>query len=185
MKTKLIGLLIVSQLSCAFAANVNMINATMNVRNLTTSMSAIQMTLQTPAVFPASIPAPSSAAVTYYASVNLNLPNKSIKYILNVDATAQCHGAQFCNIGRVMAQTGVAPKSGGQGSTKTVDLANQVVGFYTSGYAAGDYSPAQLQWLNQNTLYTLTWKMPRGLSDADQQQLLVQMANSALANQNQ
>lgn len=181
MKYKIIGLLIVSQVGCAYAANVNMVNAAANVRNLSTSLLAIEMLLKTPAIFPAIIPAPVSAMTVYYASVNLNSPNRSIKYVLNIDASPQCHGAHYCNIGSLMAQIDVAPQAAGQGTTKTVALNNSVLGFYTAGSAAGDYFPAQLQWLSGNMLYTLSWNLPQAVNDSDQQNAFVQMANSALA----
>lgn len=178
---KRLGVFLIACFSCSYAAQVSMVNATMNVRNLAKILTSMKAQSSTPVVFPASIPAP-SPSVVYYASQNLNLPNKTIKYIISVDSSPQCNGASYCNVGAVMAQSAVAPKVDPKLGTQSVTLANDLVGFYTPGHAEGDYFPAKLQWLDNTVLYTLIWRMPAGLTQAQEQQTFIQMANSAFGN---
>lgn len=138
-------------------------------------------TSSVPVIFPKKIPADSQIK-TYYASASLtNIPH-GVNYMINIDRTKDCHGAHYCNIGSLYAETNANPQihydRNHHEITMSVKLHHNYKGYFTPSHAMGDFWPAILQWRNNGTLYTLSWNVN---PPAKEKKALTEMANSIIA----
>ncbi len=95
-------------------------------------------------------------------------------YAINIDATANCHGVNFCNLGRLIVQCHTNIIKVTDHTTSLVNLSNGIQGYFTPGLAKADYWPANLQWQSHQRHYTLEWR------HLDNQKAFMQMANSLI-----
>lgn len=156
-----------------------MMNSNDHIKNLDQVLTQVKKdTNQTP-VFPAVIPKTSKS---YYASSDATSQQNGFNYMINIDSTPDCNGAKYCNVGRVSAQKGTQPDlmkdKNNKQVTVPITLADGTQAFYTPGHAMGDYFPANVQWVDQNTIYMITWNgEPK--SEKMMRAALITMANSA------
>lgn len=128
-----------------------------NIQNLNTVLEKVRKITQNNAInFPENIPA-SNASIKLYA--NLDKYNNT-GYVINIDATPDCQGAKYCNIGNLVIQPN---------QVKSNDKKIR----YTKASVGADYWPTTLQWHDGQILYTLSWR------DADKNSLLL-IANSTI-----
>jgi hypothetical protein len=72
-------------------------------------------------------------------------------YVLELDYSEPCNGANVCMVAEFEAQRGRAKPYG-----KTVKLADGITGAYASIQCAASCSPAAVQWREHGVLYTIT-----------------------------
>lgn len=153
-----------------FAASA-LVSSNQYVQNLAPTMRTVKTKTKLPVVFPTMVPKPKAQ---YYASYWMG---RGQRYTLNIDASAACHGAHYCNIGSLTAIENGKPHMYSSKShqllTVPVNLANHAHGFYTPGHAMGDYWPPMLEWQQGTVLYRLTW------NDASSKDLM-SMANTVI-----
>ncbi|CAN5329847.1 hypothetical protein BH10PSE19_BH10PSE19_07530 [soil metagenome] len=136
-----------------------------------------------PVIFPTVVPK-SPDNDYYYVSTDPLVAKYGINYIINVDATKDCKGAHYCNIGYLKAERGnklqIYRDRTNKEITTTLVLTHNINGYYTPGHPMGDYFPPNIQWVNKKVLYTISWNPAPGLSEATMRNLLVTLANSAI-----
>ncbi len=163
--------------STALAADVKWGPATKAVDGLAAIIQSTQAKVQQPVLFPQGVPI-GSKVVHYYASDDKN--PKGYLFRINVDTTAKCQGAHYCNIGSVSAELRGNPQiyygTDNKRLTQPMDLDHGIEGFYTPGHAMGDYWPPMIEWRQGNLLYRMTWDLPKDQA----RDALETMANSAM-----
>lgn len=159
---------------------VTMLAASSAVQDLTKTIADAKKKTNVPIVFPSIVPAP-AAGVKYYASSDFSAVSNGISYIINIDASKDCNGAHYCNIGSLRAEQGANPQvyydRNNKEITVTFSLPHNIKGFYTPGHAMGDYFSPNIQWRDKNILYTLNWNANLGSSE---QGTLTKMVSSAI-----
>lgn len=163
-----------SVLCCALASPiwaakvVKLVSAKTNITQLDSVLS------QAKAKFPTQVPA-ADADVKMYASLN---PYGNGGYSIDVGSTPDCAGAKMCSLGSLIIQNQknitIYYDQNNQEMTSMVKLAKGIHGYYTKGFAMGDYWPANLQWREGSKLYTLSW------DNVENKQVLMTMANSVI-----
>jgi len=151
-----------------------------SIVGLTKAINQAKKASSLPVLFPKKVPRDSTIK-TYYASTSLtNIPH-GVNYIINVDRTKKCHGAHYCNIGTLFAETNANPQvrydRNHKEITVPVKLSNNYKGYFTPSHAMGDFWPAMLQWRNNGTLYTLSWNVN---PPTKEKATLITMANSII-----
>lgn len=161
-----------------YADNANspsMVSANTIIQGLDNAVAQIKLKTTVPVIFPTIIPTNQNLH-TYFANSDLSQMQNGIDYTINVDATQNCSGAHYCNIGYVRAQKGGNPQVNydmhNKQLTVSVILANNTKAYFTPGHAMADFFPAEIQWRDKNILYTLTWNTD--------QNSIIKMANSAI-----
>lgn len=141
------------------------------VKNLASTINTVKTKTTLAVVFPTVVP---QSKTPYYASYWMG---RGQRYTLNIDTSAACHGAHYCNTGSLAAVENGKPHmyaaKNHQILTVPVNLANHTKGFYTPGHAMGDYWPPMLEWQQGSVLYRLTW------NDASSKDLM-SMANTVI-----
>jgi hypothetical protein len=159
----------------AFSQEVDMTEAADMIQNLNKVIEEVKKTTSVPVLFPSIIP--KDPVKTYYASADLSSQKYDINYLINVDSTPECNGVHACNVGFVKAEKGAKIHAyrnmQNKDITVLVILLNNIKAYYTPGHAMGDYFTANIQWLQDHILYTISWPT--------EQDGLTKMANSAIA----
>src|SRR6185312_13069424 len=131
--------------------------------------------------FPALIPNPAPGK-KFFASVEEQSQQSGFEYMINVDATPDCHGVKYCNIGIIAARktdkVEMMKNRKNKMITMPVMLADGITAYFTPGHAMGDFVPATIQWVDGKTVYMISWSAGK-TSDATMRDFLVTMANSA------
>jgi hypothetical protein len=164
MKTKIMLLALAASLPCVTA-----MAADQYVR-----ADEIVPNLANVAAYPALLPA-RDAKAPLYAYVDTSNDN----YTLSLDSERGCKGAHYCSVGALVVSKDGAPEMqrdmSGKDITVNVKLPDGQPAFFTPGHAMGDFWPAQIQWMRNGALYSLSWNGP--FPDGEQQTLL-KMAGS-------
>ena len=130
--------------------------------------------------FPEKVPASKTKTIASFVTY------KRFTYAISVDVDSpECHPIfKLCNIGTLSFGWSGNPTIYYDGDNKKattlVNLHKGIQGFFTRGFPMADYWPANIQWRDQEILYTLTWP---GIYEQNQnavQNDLVQMANSVI-----
>lgn len=99
-------------------------------------------------------------------------------FTITIGTSPDCE-AKVCTVGSLkmeyMENPSIYFNRDNQQMTRQVALGHHINGFYTHGFAMADYWPANIQWRDQEVLYTLNW------SGVEDQKLFVQMAKSVIA----
>jgi len=139
----------------------------------------VQKKTKLPVIFPKKIPYDPKIK-TYYASTYLTNIPYGVNYIINVDRTKKCHGAHYCNIGKLQTEKKADPRiyhdMNNKEITAPVKLALNHKGYFTPSHAMGDYWPAIIQWRDKDVLYILSWNIDK----AKEKTALIKMANSII-----
>jgi len=163
-------------ISNVFAVEEKAPAATAEIKNLQAVLQNVRKKTDVPVLFPK---VTGLSGGPYYAYAEA--PAGDFTYIVYVDATEECHGAHYCNIGHVEAQVNGKLETEFLMDGKTevkktaLKLANNITGYYTPGYALADYHPAKIQWEHKKVLYTIA-----GFNTENSQDFM-EMANSAIS----
>lgn len=153
------------------------------VRGLTKLIAQLKTKTDVPVLFPTVVPQ-SPDKSPYYASTDLSVAKYGIKYIINVDATKDCNGAHYCNIGYLKAERGtklqIYRDRTNKEITTNIALTHNINGYYTPGHPMGDYFSPNIQWISKKVLYTINWNPAPGISEEAIRNLLTTLANSAI-----
>jgi hypothetical protein len=164
MKTKMTLLALVACLPCMTA-----IAADPYVRT-----EDIVPNLANVVVYPALLPARDANAPLY-----AYIETRNDDYTLSLDSERGCKGAHYCSVGALAVSKGRAPDMqrdmNGRDITVAVRLSDGQPAFFTPGHAMGDYWPAQIQWMRNGALYSLSWNGP--FPDGEKQTMM-KMARS-------
>lgn len=154
-----------------------MVKASSQIKNLQPVLTAAQQGAKVAVLFPKVIPQ-GKQGVNYYASTEQLPVTAGGGYVVNIDFTASCQGAHYCNVGSMLAEYGGKPKlmrdRQNKIITQVVELPGGQMAYYTPGHAMGSYFAPNLQWRQGKALYTLIWD-----DHVADKQALVVMANSA------
>jgi len=156
------------------------------IYNQTDIIKAVTDFVEIPVLFPTIIKGEAGKVYFAYTDLQDNFNSSSPKgrYSINIGHTPGCF-AHYCTLGYISAETNgqITPdytlKHEGEKTTEIevqkvpVDLANNIKGYYTPGFAAAGYVEPKVQWTYKNVLYTIRW------ATADQKDLVL-MANSAI-----
>lgn len=155
--------------------NVQFVDMQQVVQEFHQQLNALQQGTPLPVLFMQKIPV-FGAQPPYYLSVERPDANH---YRINVDATPNCKGAHYCNMGSLTVSAGENPQMyygiKHQILTVPVTLMNGQTAYFTPSHAMGDYWPAQLEWRQGNLLYRLIWNVT---GNVPEKEVLVTMANS-------
>jgi hypothetical protein len=144
------------------------------VPNLARVANRIEDTLAMPVEYPALLPARDANGKLYaYAEAGRD------HYTLSLDSERGCKGAHYCSVGALAVFKGRAPERlrdmSGKDITVNVHLSNGQEAFFTPGHAMGDFWPAQIQWMRNGALHSLSWNGP--FPDGEQHTMM-KMADS-------
>lgn len=170
-------------LTSAYAAKpavpADMVKAISKITGLEQALAAARKDAGVAVQFPAVIP---KTEKSYFANYDTGSKQFGFNYMINVDATADCHGVKYCNVGMVSARANAAvdkmTNRHHKAITVAVKLADGTSAYYTPGHAMGDYFPASIQWVDHKVLYMISWNFATG-SVKDTRAALVTMADSA------
>lgn len=164
----------------------NLVLAENSIIGLKETIETLKKLSPIPVLFPSKIPR--SNMDHLYASQSSYSDYKK-SWIINIDATANCHGAHICNVGSLMAnKSGVLSKTyeyhdNGpdlkKGEKEVVQLAKGYIGYFTPGHALADYWPQSLEWQMDGILYTLSWKETTDNME-NEKKTMISMVNLAI-----
>ncbi|CAM4457991.1 MAG: hypothetical protein LEGION0398_MBIBDBAK_00838 [Legionellaceae bacterium] len=173
-----------SSISLSYAENQNkevLIAADKIVLNLSKSLKALSEKTNIPIVFPTVLPMDDEVKQYY---VNTDVAEKPIDYdfMISISAIPDCNGAPVCNLGYLFAKKKGKPHwvKNSIAETHKVNLVNKVTGYFTPAYSGGGFFPPTLEWKDNDILYNLSW----GIAPKQAELTLIEMANSAIKNQN-
>lgn len=179
MRNFAVAMLFLSGITTAFANPTLMVNQEKVIRTLK------NQTLL-PVIFPSKIP--DVAAQKLYMSANSYgvHPDYQKFWQLNADTTATCQGVKVCNVGFISAEANgqldlsytTLPDNKNH-LKEQVKLQNNKLGYYTPFHIQASGVNPTLEWKEKNILYTLSWQIQADV--AQQKQILIEMANSAIS----
>lgn len=180
MAATITSVLLIAMQSAAYSAPIKWVSATSAIQNLEATLAKTNTMIEADKRFTQKQPTsmvsfPSQVPVTnadnkLYANVDKYADNG---YVINVDASADCAGAHYCNTGSLVIQKDQKVVVDKKATAKTT-LTNGIQGYFTHGGAKADYWPATIQWRNGTILYTLGWK------DIEDKKAYIKMANSVI-----
>jgi hypothetical protein len=145
------------------------------ISNIQKTIAEVKAKTAIPVLFPTTIPV-NSKQKKYFASSDLSQANQGNSYTINIDSTKDCHGIHYCNLGYVSAKKDanwqLYSDMANKNITVPITLAHHIKGYFTPGHAMGDYFPANIQWKENDVLYTISWDT----TDT----VILNMANSAI-----
>ena len=152
-----------------------LIPANSMITNLEIVIKEIREQTSVPFRFPYKVPA-SNHSKKYFASIDFSRSVQGLEYRINIDATADCHGIHYCNVGTVTAKSSNKPTIYRDKNeniiTVPVKLTHNIQAYYTPGHAMADYFSANIQWQEGGVLYQITWDTNK--------KAMIAMANSAI-----
>lgn len=135
-----------------------MVIAADSIKDLNQVIEDIKTKIQVPVVFPKYVP---KSSQEYFAHSFFSNQKDSTDYWINVDSTKDCNGAKFCNVGYVKAEKNKPIEQfqdrDNKNITIPVALPNHKKAYFTPGHAMGDFFPPNIQWQEDNVLYTISW----------------------------
>jgi hypothetical protein len=156
------------------------------IYNLDDVLKTVKGFVKIPVLFPTLIQA--ELGKVYFGHTDLqenySKAQPEMQYYINIGYLPDCF-AHYCRLGFVSAefdgvlQTDMSIKFEGDKEISQeikkvpVDLASNIKGFYTPGFAGASYTEPKIQWFYKKVLYTIQWQTAN-------QDELVQMANSAI-----
>jgi hypothetical protein len=156
-----------------------MSDSKMQITNLDSVLSDTKKTTDIFIEFPSFVPKTSK---TYFANLDSNSKQYGFVYMINVDSSANCGGVKSCNIGTVTARKDTTidklKDNKNKVITKEIMLADGLSAYFTPGRSVGDFHPANIQWLDNNILYSITWNV-EAKQEKNEEAILIFMANSA------
>lgn len=160
----------------------SMVDPDSYIQNITKVLSYAKKQSKVQVEFPAIIPRP-RADRKYFASLDENTAKlNGFSYWINIDATSDCQGVKYCNVGIFTAQKNgkiqVMTDRSNRVITRRIMLADGLDAYFTPGHAMGNFFPSTIQWVDDNVLYTISWN--DGIkSQKRAREELIAMANSA------
>ncbi len=146
--------------SAQATAAEGMVTASQQIKGLQPVLTTIRQKAKVPVLFPRVIPQ-DRPGVVYYASTEQLPVTAGGGYVVNVDFTATCQGAHYCNVGSMRAEYQGKPElmrdRQNKVITQLVKLPGNQIAYFTPGHAMGSYFSPSLQWRQGPALYTLTW----------------------------
>lgn len=173
---------IVSPIFAESSQQSSMVNANDQIQNLDKVLAQIKQEAKVPVLFPYQVPKPVESK-KYFANRDSVAAQNGYIYWVNVDYTADCNGIKVCNVGNMTARRSTSPElftdMQNNHITTEVQLSKNIKGYYTPGHPMGDYFPANVQWITNGVLYSLTWIAVPKTAD-EEKSALIAMANSAI-----
>jgi hypothetical protein len=186
-KTPFKNILIIAAITAftntAIAEKVRMIPAKIAITGLAKTLSDVKQASPLAVMFPTQVPFSTKTPKLYSSqSSYFTDPDYKKYWIINVDASADCNGAHYCNVGTLSAE------KDGKLETKydialnkslakqEIKLNNGTTAYLTPGHAGADYQATTVEWQKNNVLYKLTWN----IEAKDEKAVIVDMVNSAL-----
>lgn len=178
-----VGSIMLLQPTASIAVNktqTNMIASTQAIEGLDQTLKEIKSKINTAVVFPAQVPK-NAENKKYYVTADFSGEQQGVSYRIYIDATKDCHGVKVCNMGMIQAEHFGLPTikydRENREITVPVQLAHHHKGYFTPGYAMGDYVPPSIQWRDKEVLYTLSWRGSIG----SEKKILRNMANATIS----
>jgi hypothetical protein len=156
------------------------------IYNLNDVLKTVKGFVKIPVLFPTLVKG--EVGKIYFAHTDLQenyaKAQPEMQYYINISYQPDCF-AHYCRLGIVSAefdgvlQTDSSIRFEGDKEVSqeikkvSVNLANNIQGFYTPGFAGASYTEPKIQWFYKKVLYTIQWQTAN-------QDELVQMANSAI-----
>jgi hypothetical protein len=177
MHKKIILIILVSFLvfKIAIAAEVlKLYPSTRLISNLTSTLNLLKQQTDVPILFPRKIPRnPNGKKYFIYTELT------DQGYRIYIDDNKDCKGVHSCNIGIVSAEKNGKPEIYTDRNNKVITvpiiLPNKTQAFFTPAHAMGDYWPTNLQWQNNQILYSISWQ----LAPKTEREIIIAMAANA------
>jgi hypothetical protein len=182
-KNIFLGAIISLFITNSFAATAKMQDASNAVSGLDKTIAEVKKASPLPVLFPTKIPV-SDKTPKLYSSYSSYFTNPDFKkyWTINVDASSDCNGAHYCNIGALAAEKDGKLESSYEAAPKIkrmkqiIKLQNGSTAYFTPGHAEADFHSTMIEWQSKDVLYKLTWNIRSG----DEKAIITKMANSAL-----